>query len=110
VLAERSQPDNSSSIIPTRDEYYACFYLLKLGETPKYPQRPVLIAVILSQGVSGGATHTSNMTDKVIALNNLLDYNTFSWHGNRYKIEEKKSLSDRFGDNYRLYCGDNVDY
>ncbi|KAM0227090.1 hypothetical protein ACHAPO_011821 [Fusarium lateritium] len=75
-----------------------------------YPQRPVYTAGRLSQGASGGGTHTGNITCKVIVLDTLLDYDAFPWHADWYRNKVKKSLGHRFGDNYKLYFADNADH
>ncbi|XEV01138.1 hypothetical protein FSHL1_006425 [Fusarium sambucinum] len=96
--------------IPTEDGFYAWDYLLKPDGSPKYPQRPVYTAGRLSQGASGGGTHTGNITCKVIVLDTLLDYDAFPWHADWYRNKVKKSLGHRFGDNYKLYFADNADH
>ncbi|KAJ4122809.1 hypothetical protein NW768_010254 [Fusarium equiseti] len=96
--------------IPTEDGFYAWDYLLNADGTPKYPQRPVLLGSKLSQGASGGGTHTGNITGKVIVMGTLLDYDAFPWHADWYKKKVEKSLGNRFGDNYRLYFADNADH
>jgi hypothetical protein len=64
----------------------------------------------LSQGASGGGTHTGNITGKVIVLDTLLNYDAFPWHADWYRNKVKKSLGNGFGDEYRLYFADNADH
>ncbi|KAH7002932.1 hypothetical protein EDB82DRAFT_542689 [Fusarium venenatum] len=96
--------------IPTEDGFYSWDYLLRPDGSPKYPQRPVYTAGRLSRGASGGGTHTGNITGKVIVLDTLLDYDAFPWHADWYRNKVRKSLGNRFGDEYRLYFADNADH
>ncbi|KAM5353687.1 hypothetical protein ACJ41O_000337 [Fusarium nematophilum] len=96
--------------VPTREGFYAWDYLRNADGTPIYPQRSVLIAPGISRGASGGGVFSGNITAKVIAVNNLRDFDAFPWHADWYKNEVQKALGDRFDDNYRLYFNDNADH
>lgn len=77
---------------------------------PIYPQRETLLGPGISQGASGGAIHSGNITSKVILMDNLLDADAFPWHADWYKKQVKASLGDAFDDNFRLYYTDNADH
>ena len=96
--------------LPTREGFRAYDYLRNKDGTPRYPRRKTSSSTILSQSVSGGATHTGNITAKVIVMDNLLDNKAFPWQADWYRSQVQQQLGDRFNDNYRLYYSDNADH
>ncbi|KAF2649963.1 hypothetical protein K491DRAFT_721201 [Lophiostoma macrostomum CBS 122681] len=96
--------------VPTDRSFYAYDYLRYSNGEPRYPQREVMLAPIISRATSGGGTHTGNITAKLIVMDNMLDYDAFPWHADWYKSKVQQALGDRFSDNYRLHFSDNADH
>ncbi|KAM5529930.1 pkd domain containing protein [Fusarium oxysporum f. sp. phaseoli] len=96
--------------VPTQSDLYGYDYLRKADGTAKYPQRNVLIGPTIARAASGGATFTGNITNKVIIMDSLKDFDAFPWHADWYRTEVKEALGDRFGQNFRLYYTANADH
>ena len=96
--------------IPTSKGYYAFDYLRNQNGTARYPQRSVLAAPVFAESASGGGTNTGNITGKMIVMDNLMDNKAFPWEADWYRSRVKKSLGDKFNDQYRLYYTDNADH
>lgn len=96
--------------LPSRESYPVFDYLRKADGTPKYPQRSVLAAPIFAQSASGGGTNSGNITGKMIVMDTLMDNKAFPWQADWYRTQVKKSLGDKFNDQYRLYYSDNADH
>ncbi|KAH6988578.1 hypothetical protein EDB80DRAFT_865564 [Ilyonectria destructans] len=96
--------------VPTRSGFYGYDYLRDENGDPIYPQRDVLVGTSISEGASGGGTHTGNITAKTIVMDNLHDFDAFPWHADWYRSQVKNALRRRFDDNYRLHYSDNADH
>ncbi|KAL2831034.1 hypothetical protein BJY01DRAFT_260665 [Aspergillus pseudoustus] len=97
---------------PLEDSYYGYDYLRTANGEPRYPQRKTLLALSTSAGASGGATHTGNIKgNKLIVMDNLVDFDAFPWHADWYKHRVAKALGEqRFGTSYRLYYNEHADH
>ncbi|KAI9151357.1 Polysaccharide monooxygenase Cel61a [Paramyrothecium foliicola] len=94
---------------PVESGFYGFDYLRDEAGNPLYPQRNVVQGPLIARSTTGGATHSGNLTMKMILMNTLLDFDAFPWHADWYKnqvLEAKGSLDDHF----RLYYGDNADH
>lgn len=96
--------------VPERDGFYGYDQFRDSSGEPIYPQRPIDTSATVARSTSGGGIHTGNITAKVIAVNNLVDYDAFPWHASWYETQVRKSLGDRFDDNYRLWFNENADH
>ncbi|KAL6922454.1 hypothetical protein FSST1_006480 [Fusarium sambucinum] len=94
---------------PQESGFYGHNYLRNEEGQPLFPQRQTLVGPLISQSSAGGATHTGNITMKLIVMNNLLDFDAFSWHADWYKTQVEKAKGG-LKDHYRLYYSDNADH
>ncbi|OLT30819.1 Tat pathway signal sequence domain protein [Actinomadura sp. CNU-125] len=77
---------------------------------PIPPQRPIEAGPTISRGVSGGGTHTGEITGKVIMVTNLLDVDAYPWHGDWYGRQVKRALGARYNDEFRVWYNDDADH
>lgn len=96
--------------VPTRSGFYAWDHLRAPDGTPLYPQRPVEMGPIMSSGASGGSTYTGNIQCKTIVISNLLDVDSYPWHGDWYSARIRESLGDGYNDACRLWYNENADH
>ncbi|PVH76578.1 hypothetical protein DL98DRAFT_640825 [Cadophora sp. DSE1049] len=96
--------------VPKHSGFYGFDQFRNARGQPIYPQRKVEIAPSISKKTSGGGTHTGLIKSKMIVVDGLLDIDAFPWHADWYKSQVQQSLSNRFGDNYRLWFIDNTDH
>lgn len=96
--------------VPTEPGYDAWDQLRSADGTPIYPQRAREIGPIITRSVTGGGTHTGKVNGKVIMVNNLIDSDAFTWHGDWYAQRMKKSLGETYDNNVRHWYNDNADH
>ncbi|KAF9878116.1 hypothetical protein CkaCkLH20_04154 [Colletotrichum karsti] len=96
--------------IPSRSGFYGFDQFRGSDGNPIYPQRGVEVAPAVAQSSSGGATHTGNITGKIIMVDNLLDSDAFPWHADWYRSQVRESLGDRFDDNFRIWYTERADH
>lgn len=70
---------------------------------PRYPQRPLLVGPLISQG-GAGSQQSGRFNGKMIVLSALMD---LPWEGQWYRDLAKKSLGKNEKDRFRLYY---IDY
>ncbi|XEV01129.1 hypothetical protein FSHL1_006416 [Fusarium sambucinum] len=96
--------------LPSQESgFYGHNYLRNEEGQPLFPQRQTLVGPLISQSSAGGATHTGNITMKLIVMNNLLDFDAFSWHADWYKKQVEKAKGG-LENQFRLYYSDNADH
>jgi hypothetical protein len=96
--------------IPRRPGFYEWDQFLNSEGQPIYPQREVDTPAIVASSVSGGGTHTGNITGKVIVVDNLWDSDAWAPHADWYRSKVQTALGSRFQGNYRLYYNDHADH
>lgn len=96
---------------PASSGYYGFDQFRDASGAPLYPQRAFLIGPAITQGVSGGARYTGQVTGKVIVIDNLLDVDALPWHADWYAQRVKTSLGESgFDDTFRLYVNESADH
>ncbi|KAM0282013.1 hypothetical protein ACHAQH_003219 [Verticillium albo-atrum] len=95
--------------IPARDGFYGFDQFKDAEGQPIHPQRSVDGSLAASESTSQGR-FTGNIQGKVIAMNNLLDYDAFPWHADWYRSQVEEALGARANDNYRLWYNENADH
>ncbi|KAM0335003.1 hypothetical protein ACHAQA_000037 [Verticillium albo-atrum] len=95
--------------VPKRGEFYGFDQFKDSQGQPIYPQRSVDGSLSASQATSQGL-FTGNIQGKVIAVNNLLDYDAFPLHADWYRGQVEEALGARANDNYRLWFNQHADH
>ncbi|KAF9874457.1 hypothetical protein CkaCkLH20_08020 [Colletotrichum karsti] len=96
--------------VPDRPGFYGFDRFRGPDGSSIFPKRPHDASKRLSEGASGGSTHTGKIQGKVIVVQNLLDTDAFPWHADWYRSQVKQSLGTEFDDNYRLWYNENADH
>lgn len=78
--------------------------------TPRYPQRPGELGLLISRGASGGGTFTGHYAGKMILLDNLLDMDAYPWQGDWYAQRVRAEYGDRYSEKFRIWINDNADH
>ncbi|WP_327098947.1 hypothetical protein OIE68_09235 [Nocardia vinacea] len=96
--------------VPDSTSYYGFNQYRDAAGTPRYPQRPVQVDMMISHSVTGGGTYTGKINGKVIEVCNLLDTDAFTWDGDWYRKQVQQALGSKYGDSFRLWYNDNTDH
>jgi plastocyanin len=90
--------------VPDR-EYRVWNQFRDAGGNPVYPQRPMLLGPLFTQGASGYIP-TGKYKGKMIMVCALYDREAFPWQGDWYREFIKKQLGDKTDEQYRLWYVD----
>lgn len=96
--------------VPDGAGFYGFDQLRKPDGSPKFPQRQIDASRKISEGTTGGATHSGRIYGKIIVIQNLMDSDAFPWHADWYRSQVKGTLGTRFDDNYRLWYNENTEH
>lgn len=75
---------------------------------PIPPQRAVLFADFIAPSISGGAQFTGDIHMKTIAVEGLVDFDAFPWHGDWYGQKIRGALGRQTDDTYRIWYTENA--
>ncbi|RZT66488.1 hypothetical protein EV140_0026 [Microcella alkaliphila] len=75
--------------------------------TPRYPQRPMLLGPMFTQGAAG-TVPTGQITGKMIVVSCLLDREAFPWQADWYRASVEEHLGDSADERFRLWFIDNA--
>ncbi|KXJ86340.1 hypothetical protein Micbo1qcDRAFT_209037 [Microdochium bolleyi] len=96
--------------VPADDAWYGFDQFRDAQGRPIGPQRIVDASRSASESTSQGR-FTGDIQGKVIAVNNLLDYDAFPWHADWYRSQVERALGqERAHDNYRLWYNEHADH
>lgn len=74
---------------------------------PVYPQRPMLLGPLFTQGAAG-VLPTGKFNGKIILLESLWDREAFPWQADWYRARVKESLGDSTDRHFRLWYTDHA--
>ena len=86
-------------------EYKVWDYWRDAEGKPLYPQRPMLLGPLFTQGAAG-VLPTGKFQGKMILLCSLWDREAFPWQGDFYRDMVKANLGDKTDENFRLWYTD----
>ncbi|CRK38145.1 hypothetical protein BN1723_004383, partial [Verticillium longisporum] len=95
--------------IPKRDGFHGFDQFKDVTGQPIHPQRSVDGSLNAAESTSQGR-FTGQIQGKMIAVNNLLDYDAFPWHADWYRSQVEGALGSRANDNYRLWFNEHADH
>ncbi|KAH7119213.1 hypothetical protein EDB81DRAFT_766824 [Dactylonectria macrodidyma] len=95
--------------IPKRAGFYGFDQFKDAEGQPIYPQRSVDGSLSAAQATSQ-SLFTGNIQCKVIAVNNMADYDAFPWHADWYRSQVEQELGARAHDNYRLWYNEHAEH
>ena len=95
--------------IPRRPDYYPWDQYKSGNGAPIYPQRSVNFGSLISSAVTGGVIQTGKILFPTIAIQNMLDVNSFPWNADWYRKQIVRSIGDD-SKMYRIYYSDNTDH
>jgi hypothetical protein len=90
--------------VPTPD-YYAWDQFRDFNDQPIYPQRPMLLGPLFTQGAAG-CLPTGKFHGKMILCCSVWDREAFAWQGDWYRKHASGYLGDATDDNFRLWYTD----
>ncbi|MFG2971110.1 Tat pathway signal sequence domain protein [Streptomyces sp. NPDC048288] len=96
--------------IPSRAGFHVWDQFLNADGKPRYPQRSVEIAPLISKGAAGGGGWTGLLNAKTIVVANLMDSDAFPWHADWYDQQVRTQLGDAYDDTFRLWYNDYADH
>ncbi|MDB5242570.1 MAG: hypothetical protein JWP57_3195 [Spirosoma sp.] len=74
---------------------------------PIYPQRPMLLGPLFTQGAAG-VLPTGKFKGKMILLESRWDREAFAWQADWYRSRVKENLGDKTDQNFRLWYTDHA--
>lgn len=74
---------------------------------PLFPQRPMLLGPLFTQGAAG-VLPTGKFTGKMILLESRWDREAFAWQADWYRARVQENLGDKTDKNFRLWYTDHA--
>lgn len=90
--------------MPTKD-YYAWNQFRSFNDLPIYPQRPMLLGPLITQGAAG-CLPTGKIHGKMILCCSVWDREAYAWQGDWYRKHVEEYLGNAADDNFRLWYTD----
>lgn len=88
-------------------EYKVWDYWRDAESKPVYPQRPMQLGPLFTQGAAG-VLPTGKFKGKMILVCSLWDREAFPWQGDFYREKVKSNLGNKTDDNFRLWYTDHA--
>jgi hypothetical protein len=88
-------------------EYKVWDYWRDAAGKPLYPQRPMLLGPLFTQGAAG-VLPTGKFSGKMILLCSVWDREAFAWQGDFYRDKVKAHLGPKADDHFRLWYTDHA--
>ena len=78
--------------------------------TPRYPVRAFRLGEFLASAVSGGASYSGAIKAKVIAVDDLVDVDSYPWQADWYSQRVRAAMGGQYDDSFRLWYFQSADH